>query len=248
MNIIKNNYINSFFKDLTFEDKKEIYFEQFMWHAFSYKKISAIEGKEAITEFNKIKNNDVYIFFEDNDIVLEKTNLNYKEILEIIELQSKKDKLTSYYDCYIVDKNFSWTFIITHETQIKDDPYFYIGPFFSKIENKNNLSKAITYQKFKELFNSLDSAKNHEIAIYFSGDDNSYILIKHNNYLTFGKEYARKDKILKFNTLDDLYNSNNIYNINFKQDWNKIEDILIDMTFSVIDDKEIIKSIYNFDL
>lgn len=112
----------------------------------------------------------------------------------------------------------------------------------------NNISKNITYEKFKEIFNSLDSSRNPEIAIYFSENNTGYIIIKHNNFLTFAKESATKEEILKYNTLDELYNSNNIYNINFKRDWNKIEDILIDMTFSIIYDKDDIKKIYNVDL
>ena len=40
---IKEKYIKTFFEQLTTKEKKEIYFEQYMWHAFSYKKINNIK-------------------------------------------------------------------------------------------------------------------------------------------------------------------------------------------------------------
>jgi len=44
MNEIKKKYIDMFFSDLTNKDKKDIYFNQYMWHAYSYKKLEALEG------------------------------------------------------------------------------------------------------------------------------------------------------------------------------------------------------------
>lgn len=106
---------------------------------------SAIEGKEAIKEFNKKKINDVYVFFDYNDIILERKNLNLLELLKIIDE-------VEYTDCYVVNKNFTWTFIMTHElecwNELKrylngecDMEYitslgYYIGPFFKTINTK----------------------------------------------------------------------------------------------------------------
>ena len=38
------------------------------------------------------------------------------------------------YDCYVVDKDFTWTFITTHETEYDEGIYHYIGPFFKKVD------------------------------------------------------------------------------------------------------------------
>ena len=51
----------------------------------------------------------------------------------------------------------------------------------------------------------------------------------------------------KFSNIDELYNAT-IENMCLKRDWNKIADILIDLTFSIIEDKDEIKKIYNVDL
>lgn len=135
-NEIKEKYINAFFPNLTDKDKKEIYFKDYMWHAFSYNKVSHLEKKAAVKAFNKRRKNDVYIFFQRDKKILEFKNLTYKKLLN----KMKKEKLES--DCYIVDKNFEWTFVFTHEA-IQPTHYwwqfpkhfFYIGPFFKSISN-----------------------------------------------------------------------------------------------------------------
>ena len=138
MNDIKKKFINTFFSQLTEKDKKECYFDHYMWHAFSYEKIECIEGRKAIEELHK-KNNEVYLIFEDNDKVVEKKMVTYKELIDM----RVKGKIA--WDCYVIDKNFNWCFVLTHETDydnkagtFKDcddliNPY-YIGPFFIEIK------------------------------------------------------------------------------------------------------------------
>ena len=134
---IKEKYIKHFFKDLTNEDRNECYFDQYMWHAFSYKKIEALEGVQAIKAFEEISKNGVYIFFEHNNNVTEVDNISFQEL----EYNLKKNKDWEY-DCYVVDKHFKWTFVYTHETYLYEgknaDPnvdynIYYIGPFYYKI-------------------------------------------------------------------------------------------------------------------
>ena len=102
-----------------------------MWHAFSNKLIPSLEGKDAIHEFKNKTVNDVYIIFQYNDIVLERKNLTYESLLIIMEE-------VGYWDCYVIDKNFTWTFVMTHETIYNKKVFFkkginpfYIGPFFA---------------------------------------------------------------------------------------------------------------------
>lgn len=57
MDDIKEKYIKTFFSKLSDEDKKNIYFDSYLWHAFSYEKTPCLEGIEAIEAFNKISEN-----------------------------------------------------------------------------------------------------------------------------------------------------------------------------------------------
>lgn len=133
MNDIRNKYIETFFSTLTDEDKKNIYFDSYLWHTFSYGEITCLEGKEAIMAFNKINKNKVYIFFQKGEEIYEKEDINYDKLLNMIFYEDGFD-----FDCYIVDKDFKWTFVFTHET-MTDKEYtvhdcYYIGPFFTTID------------------------------------------------------------------------------------------------------------------
>lgn len=133
MNDIKKKYIDIFFSSLTEKEKSKIYFEQYMWHAYSYKKLLASEGWKAIEEFKKCNQDGVYVLFQDSDEVIEKDSLSLNELIDNMEI-------FGHADCYIVDKNFKWTFIYTHETYYDKEEVvdsntkhniYYIGPFFA---------------------------------------------------------------------------------------------------------------------
>ena len=130
MNQIKENYKEIFFSEISEKIKEEIYFDQFMWHAFSFGKIRCFEGEKAIKEFEKRKDNKVYIFFEHNDILIEKENLTLEGLFDLIDSDE-----SLWDDCYVVDKDFSWTFVTTHETIYGEDKFHYIGPFFKDVNN-----------------------------------------------------------------------------------------------------------------
>ena len=71
------------------------------------------------------------------------------------------------------------------------------------------------------------------------------MIIKYDNYLTFQRcgNIQEQSGEIKFNTLDELYNSKTIDNIILKEEWHNIEDILFD-SISVIDNKEEIWTLY----
>lgn len=145
---IRNKYIDTFFSNLTEQEKNEIFFEQHMWHAFSYNKVNSKEGIEAIQSLRKHNRNDVYLIFQRKQQVLEGKNITYEEIYNNVLKNDDWDT-----DCYIIDKNFEWTFVLTHETIDEElqkiyDRYgkipidtvaevkgkqFYIGPFYAEI-------------------------------------------------------------------------------------------------------------------
>ncbi len=103
----------------------------------------------------------------------------------------------------------------------------------------------ITYREFKEIMDK--TSDGCEIGIYFNNDFDDYLVVKFKDYITIGKFNCAKNEIYKFSNIDELYNAT-IENMCLKRDLNKIADILIDLTFSIIEDKDEIKKIYNVDL
>lgn len=100
----------------------------------------------------------------------------------------------------------------------------------------------INYEKFRELINKVPNSC--EIGIYFDNKISDYLIVKFDDYISIGRFNCNQEEIYKFNSIDELYNSK-IEDICLKYDWNKISDILFDLTFSVIDDKEEIRCIYD---
>ena len=98
----------------------------------------------------------------------------------------------------------------------------------------------ITYEKFKEIFDSLEAEKEPEVEISFDDRDDSYMIIKYSGYITFQRCGLSEDQSteIKFNTLDDLYNSKTIDGIVLKDEWGHIDDIVVDASFSIVNDQE----------
>ena len=144
---IKNKYISVFFNNLTKKEKDEIHFEQYMWHAFSYNKVEAKKGAEAIEALRKHKENDVYVIFQKKEKILEAKDVTYEQIYNNVLNNTWQT------DCYIIDKDFKWTFVLTHETIVEElqeiyekhgeisrdkiidirGKEFYIGPFYKEL-------------------------------------------------------------------------------------------------------------------
>lgn len=107
----------------------------------------------------------------------------------------------------------------------------------------------ITYQKFKEIFDNIDTNSEPEIELFFNNRDNTYMIIKYNDFITFqrcGKDEQSGE--IKFSTLDELYKTKTIDNIVLKDEWDNISDIIFEASFSVIEDKEDILDLYGVEL
>jgi hypothetical protein len=114
---------DNFTDQLSSDEKKKIYLEQYLWHVFSYKKAPCLKNDQAIKEFNKVikSQSTCYIFFQHFDLAL------------MVESSSgiTSEDLALDDDVYIVDKDFKWTYVKTHEDQC--------GPYFAtRILNLNN--------------------------------------------------------------------------------------------------------------
>ncbi|WP_445491515.1 DUF4275 family protein [Niallia sp. 03133] len=121
---LRKEWENNFAHHLNEKEKKSIYLIEsgrvsgFLWHLFSYNKKDYFEGEKAEEAFHNERKNKCYIFYQHSDYAL---------LLENASLFHKND-LMDETDIYVVDKEFRWTFVITHETGL-------CGPYFSR--NKN---------------------------------------------------------------------------------------------------------------
>ena len=86
----------------------------------------------------------------------------------------------------------------------------------------------ITFIEFKEIFDSLDATNEPEIALEFENE--SYILVKHIDKLTFGKNNT--NEVYEFKDLNHLWSSD-VNGFKLRDNWYRIEDIFLDLTFSV---------------
>ena len=115
-------WLNSFALDVAYSDLREyvIPTTAYIWHIFSWELIDEhkyLKGDAARTAYDKIdKTNALYIdWFEDDET---------KEIT--CELSSAK-ALDKFIEVYVVAKDFSWTYIKTHEGN-------HCGPYFRRLK------------------------------------------------------------------------------------------------------------------
>lgn len=119
VSFLKKKWIKMFTGSIDSIVKKEIYFDDFFWHIFSYEKLKAKTGEEAIKAFNNSKKSKVYIFYQHDT----RTYL----------IKNPKFLLASDFDLdddiYIFDVDEQWTYIHTHEEQC--------GPYFHYVDKQN---------------------------------------------------------------------------------------------------------------
>ncbi|CAH0344256.1 hypothetical protein BCI9360_00499 [Bacillus sp. CECT 9360] len=116
---LRKQWKQCFTKSISKSVKKNIYFDQFLWHIFSYEIIQCLENEEAIEAFNKEHKKDCYVFYQNIDDVLMLNNAK-----EIKPHDFISEPQAFYSDIYIVNKDFTWTYVLTHEK--------YCGPYFYK--------------------------------------------------------------------------------------------------------------------
>ncbi len=118
---LRKQWENNFADHINNEEKKNIYLWDdktccgYLWHLFSYEKRDFLQGREAEHAFNNEYKGFCYVFWQHEDYAL---------ILENAGVLNAKD-LEEEYDIYVVDKEFNWTYVNTHETGL-------CGPYFSR--------------------------------------------------------------------------------------------------------------------
>lgn len=117
---IVTKWRNQMFSNISEQELNDIYFEHLYWHICSYNKVQYDYGDKAIRNFESIEKNNIYIFYQDSEIGY-KVKLNQELTAERLEKES---------DIYIVDENFSWTYVVTHEKPSSFNDYKGLGPYF----------------------------------------------------------------------------------------------------------------------
>ncbi|WP_378151175.1 DUF4275 family protein [Chungangia koreensis] len=96
--------------------KKDIYFNRFLWHIFSFGALKCLEKDEAEAAFDQMEKKNCYLFSQHHIVSFELLNA---ESLKVEDLGEETD-------IYVVDEDFTWTFVKTHESVC--GPYFYQLP------------------------------------------------------------------------------------------------------------------------
>ncbi|ALC91768.1 ATP synthase F1 subunit delta [Bacillus sp. FJAT-18017] len=120
-NLLRKRWEEQFAGHLSLQEKRSIHLYDkgnssgFLWHVFSYGKKACLEGRPAEEAFNAVRKYACYVFYQNSDegLILK----NAKRL--------SADDLKNEYDVYVVDKDFSWTYVKTHETG-------WLGPYFFK--------------------------------------------------------------------------------------------------------------------
>ncbi|KAB2328483.1 DUF4275 family protein [Cytobacillus depressus] len=126
---LRNQWEEHFASHLSEEGKNNIHLHDnrfscgFLWHVFSYEtKVCMIE-EQANEAFNQVQKKACYVFYQHSNDALIVENLSR------INAEDFEDEG----DVYVVDKEFAWTYVNTHEKGL-------CGPYFSWKEGRNTTS------------------------------------------------------------------------------------------------------------
>ncbi len=116
---LRKQWEESFANHLSVKEKKSIYLHDedgicgYLWHLFSYERRLCLKEEQADIAFNNEMKKSSYVFYQHSDdaFILENAS------------SLKADDFLSEEDVYVVDRQFNWTYVRTHETG-------YCGPYF----------------------------------------------------------------------------------------------------------------------
>lgn len=123
-NYLRGQWEYGFANHLSQEEKEAIFLHDangacgYLWHLFSYEKTDCYTNNEAESAFDLVEKDSCYVFYQHSDYAL---------IIEDAS-QLKANLFNNEEDIYIVDKQFHWTFVRTHES--------YLGPYFCQRKDR----------------------------------------------------------------------------------------------------------------
>ena len=116
---LRERWLDTFAADVSEEDlgKYVLAGGSYLWHIFSFKLVPCLEGDEARKALEELPDTECYRFYKEYP---PQDHPRIKAI-SISEVCSLPDDL----DWYLVDKDFTWTYVHTHEEDC--------GPYFCKV-------------------------------------------------------------------------------------------------------------------
>lgn len=122
---LKKRWEENFARSLSDKEKEDIFLlNGFLWHIFSYDKVDYLKENDAKDSFDKINKNFLYVFYqlENEAYIIENTK------------NLKASDFNGQGDIYITDKDFTFTYVNTHEEG-------YLGPYFFDKTYKKELKE-----------------------------------------------------------------------------------------------------------
>lgn len=102
----------AFTHNISEETKRNIHFNQFRWHIFSYEQRECLKEEAAREAFDNIVKEEIYVMYQRSPYVMLYSNASDLQAADFDEEQ----------DIYLFDKSFAWTYVHTHESMC--GPYF----------------------------------------------------------------------------------------------------------------------------
>lgn len=90
----------------------------YLWHVFSYKMVPCLEGEEAVAALKAVNWQNIYLFDEGL--------WGESPVIQRVDVPVDETFFADKRDVYLVDKEFTWTYVHTHETAC--------GPYFCKVK------------------------------------------------------------------------------------------------------------------
>ena len=116
---LRERWLDTFAADVSEEDlgKHVLVGGGYLWHIFSYNLVPCLEGDEARKALAELPDTECYRFYKEYP----PQDQPRIKAIEMSEVSSLPDGL----DWYLVDKDFTWTYVHTHEEDC--------GPYFCKV-------------------------------------------------------------------------------------------------------------------
>ncbi|MET4560195.1 hypothetical protein ABIA69_001339 [Lysinibacillus parviboronicapiens] len=102
-----------FAKNINEETRQSIFYEQFKWHIFSYEQQACLKRDEARKAFDDVAKDELFVLYQCMPNVHQFSAAQHVVAADFDSQQ----------DIYIVNRDFTWTYVHTHEEQC--GPYFY---------------------------------------------------------------------------------------------------------------------------
>lgn len=135
----EHRWESAFTNNISNSQKRKMAFKQTMWNVFSWGKVESLIEQQAIDAFDQQKKGGCYLIYalgEEAIYIPKASRIKAKDIIHIGSPRGGSDNTDNeqpvsassvnyLIDLYIVDEDFTWTYVLTHEEEC--------GPYFHKL-------------------------------------------------------------------------------------------------------------------